>query len=181
MHQQRRVASFEAVAAEVYEPLQRYLRRRVARHEVDELLNDVLLTIWRRLDDVPEGSVLPWCYGVARRTLANHRRGDARRLRLVQRLVAVSPPAAAHPWTEAADVQLQAALDRLPERDRELIRLWAWEHLEPREIAVVLGETPNAVTVRLGRIRRRLQREMARQDPVGAGHRDHEDHPEQEP
>lgn len=181
MQQQRRAATFEAVAAEVYEPLQRYLRRRVAAADVDELLDDVLLTIWRRLDDVPQDRALPWSYGVARRVLANHRRGGARRLRAVQRLASASPPPAAHPWVESIDVELQEAVDRLPERDRELIRLWAWEHLEPREIAEVLGVSANAVTVRLGRIRRRLHDEMERQDPAVAGHEGLEDHLEQEP
>ncbi|NNE95898.1 MAG: RNA polymerase subunit sigma-24, partial [Acidimicrobiales bacterium] len=50
-------ARFEAVAAEVYEPLQRYLRRRAASSDADELLDDVLLVLWRRLDDIPPGAV----------------------------------------------------------------------------------------------------------------------------
>ena len=66
---------FEAALREVYEPLQRYLGRRCAPDDAAEVLNDTLLTIWRRLDDVPADRRLPWTYGVARRCLANHRRG----------------------------------------------------------------------------------------------------------
>ena len=69
---------FEAVAREVYEPLQRYLRRRANADDAGDVLADSLLTIWRRIDDVPADDPLPWCYGVARRSLANHRRGRSR-------------------------------------------------------------------------------------------------------
>lgn len=180
MHSERE-ASFDAVMVEAYEPLQRYLRRRCQPDDVDDVLNATLLAIWRRLDDIPPGRALPWCYGVARRSLANHRRGGARRLRLLDRVGAAHSPPPAYPWVEEADVELQAALDRLGDLDREVVRLWAWERLEPREIAVVLDATPNAVTVRLARVRRRLEAELGRQDPVVAGHEDHEDHPELEP
>jgi RNA polymerase sigma-70 factor (ECF subfamily) len=39
---------------------------------------------------------------------------------------------------------------------RELLRLWAWEGLAPREIAVVVGSSANAVSIRLYRARREL-------------------------
>ena len=53
---------------------------------------------------------------------------------------------------------------------REVLRLWAWEELAPREIAVVLGTTPNAVSIRLHRAKARLRDELARKDPARAGH-----------
>ncbi len=180
MHPERE-ASFDAVVAVAYVPLQRYLTRRCNPDDVDDVLNVVLLAIWRRLDNIPPGTTLPWCYGVARRALANHRRGAERRLRLLRRVAATAPPVASHHWVEAADVELQAALDRLGDVDREVVRLWAWERLEPREIAVVLDATPNAVAVRLARIRRRLGEDLARQDQVTAGHNELEDRPGMEP
>lgn len=164
-----RRAAFERVVEEVYEPLQRYLRRRSAPEDADELLDDVLLVLWRRLDDVPVGAALPWTYGIARRCLANHRRSGQRRAQLLKRVGAgLREPAGPH-WTSETDVVLQRSLDRLPVRDREVVRLWAWERLEPREIAVVLGTTPNAVSVWIHRIQRRLADELVRQDPVPSG------------
>lgn len=175
-----RAVIFECVVGDVYEPLQRYLRRRCAVDDVDDLLNDTLLTVWRRLDDLPAGSPLPWCYGVARRCLANHRRAVGRRLRLSERMTGATRPPT-YPWTSSLDAALQAALEGLSEVDGEIIRLWAWEQLEPRQIALVLDMTPNAVSVRLGRIRTRLGREIARQDRPRAGHKTCEDQPELEP
>ena len=164
-------AAFEAAASEVYEPLQRYLLRRCRPEDVDDVFNDVLLVVWRRIDDVPGGNPLPWCYGVARRCLANYRRGEGRRLRLVQRIGDAAETGPAQSWVEEADVELHEAIDQLSELDREVIRLWAWERLEPREIAEVLGSTPNAISVRLNRARRQLHHELTRKDQAGAGHK----------
>lgn len=165
-----RRAAFEAIVDRVYEPLGHYLRRRCSPDDVDELLDDVLLVLWRRLDDVPaaDGAV-PWAYGIARRCLANYRRASQRRERLLQRVGATVREPGGPDWMSAAEAALHRSLDRLPEGDREVVRLWAWERLEPREIAAVLDTTPNAVSVRLGRIQRRLSDEMARHDLHAAG------------
>ena len=163
---------FEAVVGVVYEPLQRYLGRRAQPADVSELLNDSLLVIWRRLDDVPLDDPLAWSYGVAKRCLANHRRGARRRLRLVGRVIDRAPRiplASGSPVGDFDHPQLETALDELDESDRELIRLWAWEQLEPREIAVVLDMTPNAVSLRLTRVKKRIVSSMERHDGAAAG------------
>lgn len=153
---------FERLAEEVWLPLQRYLARRLPPADAEDVLGDVLVVLWRRLDDVPAEAVLPWCYGVARGCLANARRAEARRLRLVERLEQV-PPA-------GEDPDLADALRRLRPDERELLRLWAWEGLEPRDLAVVLGCSPGAAASRLSRARQALAASL-RQDPVAAGHR----------
>ena len=163
---------FEAVVEEVYEPLQRYLARRAHPDDVSELLDDSLLVVWRRLDDIPLDHPLPWSYGVAKRCLANHRRGARRRLRLVGRMIDHAPrdPIVPDASDAAFDHPLLAvALDELDESDRELIRLWAWEQLEPREIAAALDTTPNAVSLRLTRVRKKIASSIERQDHVVAG------------
>lgn len=159
-----RDAHFDEVVSEVWDPLQRYLGRRLPAHQVDDVLSETLLVIWRRLDDVPTDAVLPWSYSVARRCLANHRRSDNRRLALVRRLEQEPPPG------DPVDIELDRALSRLPDADRELLHLWAWEQLEPREIALVLGLTPNAVSLRLTRAKKKLEKELTRQNPALAGH-----------
>jgi RNA polymerase sigma-70 factor, ECF subfamily len=170
-----RRSRFESVAAEVYEPLQRYLRRRTGPDAAADVLSDVLLVIWRRLESVPEDDALPWAYGVARRALANYRRGARRHLRLVERMTAEASLSPAH---EFDDPDLELALAELSEADQELVRLWAWEQLEPREIAVVLRTTPNAVSLRLGRVKSKLESKLARQDSSPAGQR-RKQHPEE--
>lgn len=81
-----RIERFRRLFGARYQPPSAYARRRTAAADADDLVADVLATAWRRLDDIPAGSELPWLYGVARRSLANQRRGAARRLRLLVRL-----------------------------------------------------------------------------------------------
>jgi RNA polymerase sigma-70 factor (ECF subfamily) len=172
------VARFETVAAAVYEPLQRYLGRRAAPEDAADVLSETLTTVWRRLDAVPTDDPLPWCYGVARRCLANHRRGDRRREQLNARLHVVGARSGGDSTNEAdpqlaverSDPDLAAAIDHLSESEREIVHLWAWERLEPREIAVVLDLSANAVSVALSRAKRKLAAELGdRQDSEGTG------------
>ncbi len=152
---------FEAVVDEVGVPLRRYLLRRTEPDAAEDVLADTFLVIWRRLDDIPEGQVLPWCYSVARNCLANQRRSRRRRAGLHARVVSLSPPAPAELAPTLPDPELHEALAALRPQDRELIRLWAWEDLPPAEIAVVLGVSANAVHIRLHRVRKRLARLLA--------------------
>lgn len=156
--------------AGVFEPLQKYLLRRAPRGIADDLLADVLLIVWRRLDEVPTSNPLPWCYAVARNVLGNSRRSETRRLRLVEKLE--SDPTT-HRHLEGpgeGDPELQQAMEELSEADRELVRLWAWEQLEPREIAIVLETTANAVSLRLGRIKQKVSDSIERQNRERSGH-----------
>jgi RNA polymerase sigma-70 factor (ECF subfamily) len=130
--------------------------------------------VWRRLDDVPTAAPLPWCYGVARRNLANHRRGEQRRLRLVDRLTSQrtdDAPAASAAIDDELDPELAAALQSLSPAEREIVHLWAWEQLAPREIATVVDATPNAVSVALNRARNKIATRLDRQDPTATGHK----------
>lgn len=178
---QARRRRFEALAAEVYEPIQRYVRRRVDHHAADDVVSETLLTLWRRLDDVPAHARLPWAYGVARRHIANHRRSTARRLRLVHRARSEPPPA--QPTDNPLDPELDMALTALAESDRELLRLWAWEQLEPAEIALVVGLSPNAVSIRLHRAKKKLAENLdqARKIRVPSGHSHRESRKEGHP
>ena len=150
-------ARFEAVAAAVADPVHRYALRRTDAETAKEVLADTLLVLWRRLDDVPAEAELPWCYAVARRCLANADRAARRQQGLLARIVRLDPPRPAEPHEpDPPDAELHRALAQLPELDRELVRLWAWEDLAPREIAAVTGLTANAVSIRLHRARGRL-------------------------
>lgn len=133
-----------------FEPLQAYVLRRGGGSDTDDIVAEVLTVLWRRLDDVPTGSELPWALGVARRCLSNHRRAVSRRDLLVGRLTTNRTPA------PSANDALDEALDCLDADQLEILRLWAWEGLAPREIALVMDLSANAVSIRLHRARQRL-------------------------
>jgi RNA polymerase sigma-70 factor (ECF subfamily) len=153
---------FADLAERVGEPVRRYVARRVQPHQVDDVVADVFLVLWRRLDDVPAGEPLPWAYGVARNCLANTRRSTRRNLELVDKVTRLDPPreyAAAEP-----DDDVHHALAQLGDLDRELVQLWAWEGLPPRDIAASLGMTANAVSIRLTRAKQKLGEILRKND-----------------
>jgi RNA polymerase sigma-70 factor (ECF subfamily) len=149
------VTQFDDVYAAHRDAVWRYFRRRSAADHED-LTTEVFLVAWRRRDEMPD-EPLPWLYGVARKVLANHRRADGRRDALAAR-AAAHAASAAPDLAEAVGVRtdLARALAELPERDRELILLVAWEGLTLAEAAAALGCRRGAAAVRLHRARRRL-------------------------
>jgi RNA polymerase sigma-70 factor (ECF subfamily) len=152
-------ARFEALYAEHYARVLGYVRRRAPAAAASDIVADVFLVAWRRLERVPD-EPLPWLLGVARKTLANERRGGRRRAALVDSL---GQEVRRRDTGMPADEYLQAladAVDRLRETDRELLRLIAWDGLTTREAAIVLGTSYAACRVRLHRVRRRLAREL---------------------
>ena len=157
-------ARFEAVHAQVAEPVLRYLSRRAQPEAVEDLHVEVLVTLWRRIDAVPEGGEIPWAIGVARRVLANHRRANGRAARLLAKLALLTPGVDPGPEPSGGDGELDAALGRLRPDDREILRLFAWEQLTTGEIAQVLGISANAAGVRLHRAKARLRDELRADD-----------------
>jgi RNA polymerase sigma-70 factor (ECF subfamily) len=164
-----RRARFEAVVAEVADPLRRFLARRTDEATAEDVLADTLLVCWRRLDDVPADAVLPWTYGVARLCLANAQRSARRQERLAARIAVVDPPAEAAPGPEDADDRVGEVMAAMRPEDAELLRLWAWEQLSPAEIATVLDVSPNAASIRLHRAREKF-RDLLRKNDPDAGH-----------
>jgi RNA polymerase sigma-70 factor (ECF subfamily) len=162
-----RLARFEAVFSACYDQLVAYHLRRVSnRGDVDDLVAETFLVAWRRLDDVPAGSdALPWLYAVARRTLANHRRREDRRSALTEQLRS-RPVVRQDASSPEAAALTAAAWNELPERDRELLALIAWEGLEVDQVALALDCSRNAVRIRLHRARRRFERLLGAEEPA---------------
>jgi RNA polymerase sigma-70 factor (ECF subfamily) len=160
---------FRALVAEVADPVRRYLWRRTDSATADDVLAETLVVLWRRFDEQPR-EVVPWAIGVARKLLANARRAAARRERLVARIAVVDPPveSSADEPDDAAERKVHRVLGLLRPADAEVLRLWAWDELEPRELAVVLGISANAAAVRLHRARRRFEEAFGK-DAVAAG------------
>lgn len=157
-----RRARYEALVRAVVEPLRRYALRRTDHASAEDAVADALLVMWRRLDDVPAGGELPWCYAVTRGCLANVQRSSRRQARLAERVARLDPPTEDQVQQPSPDPELDRALQELRPDERELLRLWAWEDLRPQEIAVVLGITPNAVSIRLHRAKSHLADALSR-------------------
>jgi len=132
--------------------------------DADDLVAEIYLVAWRRIDDVPPPPEdLLWLLGVARNVVAHHRRSMARRRRVQDRLVRERP-------VHESDVEVSSdvldAVRHLPHREREAIHLVVWEGLSTEDAAKVIGCSPNAVRIRVHRARRRLSDRLRINDPI---------------
>ena len=154
-------ARFDGMYREYGGAVRRYVRRRWDPQSADDVVADVFVVAWRRLNEVPDDP-LPWLL-VARRVLANRRRG-ADRDRALQDRMRFQPRRAMASAQEDAAAGHRAvgeALAALSEGDREVLLLVAWEDLAPAQAAQVLGIGANTFAVRLDRARRRLRHALA--------------------
>ncbi|MEV0231095.1 RNA polymerase sigma factor [Nonomuraea sp. NPDC050786] len=160
---------FEEMYMAHYPAVATYVRRRThSPDDTADVIAETFTTAWRRLHDVPEGEAARlWLYGVARRVLANHFRGEERRAALAVRLrEEITTWASSVAGADSA----YEAFKRLSDDDRELLALVAWEGLDGAEIAKVLGCSRGAARLRLHRARKRLAKELAGLDPDLTGY-----------
>ena len=163
-------AWFDALFREHARSVFRYVARRAARDDADDLTADVLAVAWRRRDEVPEGHELAWLYRTAAFTVANHHRKS--RPVLVE-VLTEGPDRDSPELLVVADLEVRAALATLSERDREVLLPTAWEGVDGDGRAEALGISRGGADAALSRARSRLRAAFAAQDEADA--EDHSD------
>jgi len=138
------------------------IRRLADRSTAEDVAAETFAVAWRRRGLIPD-EPLPWLYGIALRVAANQRRSGERRRRLDERLEHEASSRASGP--ELAETlhrrdAFTRAFGALAEPEREVLRLVAWDGLDTREAAAVLGCSATAFRVRLHRARRRLAKHL---------------------
>jgi len=162
----------EALLASIYRrysaDVSAYALRRCRPDDAADVVAETFVVAWRRIQDVPEEpAVKPWLLGVARRVLANQRRGIRRRSELVRKVSTylVAPLQNVSAIEQFGEAQMVVdALKQLSSSDQELLMLVAWEELTPSEVATTLGVSGATVRKRLFRARKRLADVVAQLD-----------------
>ena len=144
--------------------IHRYLDRRIGSDGADELAGEVFRIAFEqrgRFRPLHE-SALPWLYGLATNLMLKRWRGERRHLRALARMNA-ERGSVAHEGTEerldarSSRAALLDALASLPQRDRDIVVLIAWEELSYEEAAAALAIPVGTVRSRLNRARRTLR------------------------
>jgi RNA polymerase sigma factor (sigma-70 family) len=134
-----------------------YVARRTGPELSEDLTAEVFVRAFRKRgvfrDD--HGSALPWLLGIANNLIADHRRAERRRLRMLQRVAAARPVS---PETSVGVLapELVGELLRLPAADRDTLLLVVWGELSYAEAATALGVPIGTIRSRIARARQRL-------------------------
>jgi RNA polymerase sigma-70 factor (ECF subfamily) len=149
-------ARFERIYEEQVGKLLAYAMRRTTRDTAEEIVAETFLIAWRRLGEIPEGDILPWLYGVARRVLANTRRSEIRHTALLSRLT-IEAKASPRSLEQPSESRAIRALAGLPGSQREVLMLTTWEGLSAKQASKVLGCSETAFRLRLHRAKRNFE------------------------
>lgn len=129
----------------------RYLAYRVHANDIEDLASKVFEIAWQKRASCPAGNELAWLYKIAGFVVSNHRR------KLTAISLALFDTDATAPSTEdlvIADRTLKQAWAKLDAKDRAVLGLLAFDQLSVTEMAVALGISNNAASIRLHRARK---------------------------
>jgi RNA polymerase sigma-70 factor (ECF subfamily) len=135
--------------------------------DAEEAAQTGFIKAWTALPRFRRGAPFkPWLLRIVANEAHNRRRAAGRRAELALRAAAALPPGDAAPSPEGAAVEherrdeLLGLVSRLDERDRDVITCRYFLELSEQETAEVLG-------VRLGTVKSRTARALARLQEVG--------------
>jgi RNA polymerase sigma-70 factor, ECF subfamily len=148
---------FETAFAQLYPSLFRYLHRLTGDEDVaEDIAQEAFVRLLRQ--QLPDEEVRPWLFTVAMNLVRDRARKNERR----QRLLMAAPSLVSRPVLPDEDMEraeriaaVRDVLDRLPERDRQLL-LMREEGFKYDEIAKVVGVAPASVGTLIARALRRF-------------------------
>jgi RNA polymerase sigma-70 factor (ECF subfamily) len=155
-------AAFDAIFRQWYEPLVRSANRILHDPGVaEELAQDVMLELWRRREQLSDGSSIPgYLMQAARNRALNHLRHLQVQKKSQVYVEALSEPAEqADADTEANELEtaIRDAIADLPPRTREVFLMSRERNLKYSEIAEQLGVSVKAVEANMSRALRQLR------------------------
>jgi RNA polymerase sigma-70 factor (ECF subfamily) len=151
-------AAFQAAYERYALRVRQYIARRVVAGDVDDVLADVFVVLWRKRATVQWDSTLEWwLLRVAYRCIGGVYRSRTRRAALIEKL---SLERRTNAEQQLSSPLVEQALRSLSEKDREVLKLDVWDELSAKEGAFVLGVTKAAYEKRLQRARLRFLEEF---------------------
>jgi RNA polymerase sigma-70 factor (ECF subfamily) len=160
--------NFRRLFDEHFAEVRSYCLRRLSVADANDAVSEVFFVAWRKRDEAP-ADAKPWLFAIARNVARNNARSTVRANRLWSRVRA--EPVYSEPGPElqvvrnAEDEALLRAVQSLPDKYAEVLRLWAWEWLTAPEIAEVVGCSVSAAEKRLSRALKRIRTSLAPADP----------------
>jgi RNA polymerase sigma-70 factor (ECF subfamily) len=158
--------AFDTIFRAFYAPLVGLAERMLRQRETaEEIVQDVLLEVWRRRGDlVVEESLRAYLYRATRNRVLNHiRHGEVvqRTARMLRDEQVPQRTAVADVMESEIDEAVREAVGALPDRCREVFELSRQHGLKYAEIAVTLGISVKTVEAQMGKALRVLREKLA--------------------
>lgn len=147
-----------------YVRVRRYVSRRVAFHDVDDMLVETFSIALRRWADVPRDTPneVGWLLVTARHVIGNHHRSVRRERALAYRLAALAPtreqvrePTSVDSFI--SDSEIERVFHGLSVDDQLILTLVAWDECTPEELGAFFDCASGAAKTRLSRARARFR------------------------
>jgi RNA polymerase sigma-70 factor (ECF subfamily) len=124
----------------------------------DDIEADVWSIAWSRREAAPEQSEmeLAWLFQISRHALANHIRKSDTRRKISNTFHPDEIAAVAADSLVLLNEEIAEVFKTLNASEREVMALTVWEGLKPAQISLVLGISPNAVSIRLNKARKKI-------------------------
>jgi RNA polymerase sigma factor (sigma-70 family) len=156
--------AFRVIFDRHFDAVWSYLRHRLGAGLADDATSETFAQAFatRNRFHGADAPALPWLLGIGANLAARHWRAESRRLRAYSRTGVATPGdldedgLLARICAVQQSREIAAAVASLRPEDRETLLLSALAGLDNHEVATALGISPNAVGVRLHRIRGRL-------------------------
>lgn len=160
--QQGDAASYRRLLTEITPPLKSFLRARFfSRDHIDDIVQEILLAIHAaRHTYRPEQPFRNWMYGVARHKMIDYMRKWGRQNANEisdDELVTFLADKANNPEEALSTKDIEQALKRLPEKQRQVLLLTKVEGFSMAEAAQKLGMTETAVKVTAHRAYKKMK------------------------
>ncbi|HET6585484.1 MAG TPA: sigma-70 family RNA polymerase sigma factor [Nannocystaceae bacterium] len=157
---------FEELYRKHYGFVWRSVRRLgVSDPELDDVVQEVFVVVHRRLHEFEgRSAITTWLFGIAYRTVSDHRRKNAARLRREAEAGSGRPPT--EPDQRLSRRQAVGVLDgllaELDDEKREVLVMADIVKMTANEIAEITGANPNTVSSRLRAARKTFEEALAR-------------------
>ena len=158
-------AAYQRFLQGVSYDLKRFLARRIAACDVDDVLQEILISIHKARHTYDgERPVLPWVSAIARFRLTDYLRRHYAGARHVTVDIAELAETLPGPVTESTgDYEyLNEAVDQLPERQRKILYLMHKQGFTARETGEKLGMGESAVKVAAHRAYKLIRKRLGR-------------------
>lgn len=145
-------ATFPVLLERYWDPLSRYAERMLGDADAaDDIVQEAFTRLWERRERwTPTGSIRSYVYRLVRNLVIDDVRSRQRRLKLLRsrhaEITSHSRQSVGESESEALAAAVEAAIQALPERRREVFMLAHLHDLSYKQIAEIMGISPNTAS-----------------------------------